>query len=31
MRELKIRDVLTADAHFTQVNLGFRRLPSGVN
>ena len=27
MRELGIRDVLTGDAHFTQVHLGFRRLP----
>ena len=27
MRELGLRDVLTADAHFTQVHLGFRRLP----
>ncbi|HEY7339122.1 MAG TPA: PIN domain-containing protein [Bryobacteraceae bacterium] len=27
MRELKIRDVLSADAHFTQMNLGFHRLP----
>lgn len=27
MKELKIRDVLTADAHFAQVRLGFRRLP----
>lgn len=27
MRELGIRNVLTADSHFTQVQLGFRRLP----
>ena len=27
MRELGIRQVLTADAHFTQVHLGFQRLP----
>lgn len=27
MKELGIRDVLTADAHFTQVHLGFRRVP----
>ena len=27
MKELGIRNVLTADAHFTQVHLGFRRLP----
>jgi len=27
MKELGVRDVLTADAHFTQVHLGFRRLP----
>ena len=28
MKELGIRDVLTGDAHFTQVQLGFRRLPA---
>jgi uncharacterized protein len=27
MKELGIREVLTADAHFTQVHLGFRRVP----
>jgi predicted nucleic acid-binding protein len=27
MRALGIRDVLTGDAHFEQVGLGFRRLP----
>jgi predicted nucleic acid-binding protein len=27
MRELGIRDVLTADAHFRQVNFGFRLAP----
>ena len=27
MRELGLRDVLTADAHFAQAHLGFRRLP----
>ena len=27
MKELGIRDVLTADAHFAQVHLGFRRVP----
>ena len=27
MKELRIRDVLTGDAHFAQVRLGFRRLP----
>ena len=27
MQELGIRDVLTADSHFTQVQLGFRRIP----
>jgi predicted nucleic acid-binding protein len=27
MQELGIRDVLTADTHFTQVQLGFRRVP----
>ncbi len=27
MQELGIREALTADAHFTQVQLGFRRLP----
>ena len=27
MRELKLRDALTADAHFAQVQLGFRTLP----
>jgi len=27
MKELGIRDVLTADTHFTQVHLGFRRVP----
>jgi predicted nucleic acid-binding protein len=27
MKELGIGDVLTADAHFAQVHLGFRRLP----
>jgi predicted nucleic acid-binding protein len=30
MRELGVRDVLTADVHFAQVQLGFRRVPSGV-
>jgi predicted nucleic acid-binding protein len=27
MRELGLKDVLTADAHFAQVQLGFRRVP----
>ena len=27
MKELGIREVLTADAHFTHVHLGFRRVP----
>jgi len=27
MRELGIRQVLTADAHFTQVGLGFHQVP----
>jgi hypothetical protein len=27
MMELKLTDILTGDAHFTQVGLGFRRLP----
>ncbi len=27
MRELGIRDALTGDAHFEQVQLGFRRVP----
>jgi predicted nucleic acid-binding protein len=27
MRELSIRDVFTGDAHFTQVNMGFRLYP----
>jgi predicted nucleic acid-binding protein len=27
MGELRIRDVLTADAHFAQVHMGFRRAP----
>jgi len=27
MRELGIRDVLTADAHFNQAGFGFRTLP----
>ena len=27
MQELGIRHVLTADAHFTQVHLGFQKLP----
>ena len=27
MKELEISDVLTADNHFVQVGLGFRRLP----
>lgn len=27
MKELGIHDVLTGDAHFTQVHLGFRRVP----
>jgi len=27
MQELRISDVLTADAHFSQVGLGFRRYP----
>jgi predicted nucleic acid-binding protein len=30
MQELKIRHVLTADAHFSQVQLGFRRVPQPV-
>jgi len=28
MRELGIKDVLTADAHFAQVHLEFRRVPA---
>jgi len=28
MRELEIRDVLTADVHFAQVRLGFHRVPA---
>ena len=28
MKELDIENVLTADAHFMQVGLGFRRLPA---
>lgn len=27
MAELKISEVLTADAHFSEVGMGFRRLP----
>jgi predicted nucleic acid-binding protein len=27
MTELKVTDILTADAHFQQVGLGFRTLP----
>lgn len=27
MRELRVREVITGDAHFQQVGLGFRRLP----
>ena len=27
MKELEVRDALTADAHFRQVGLGFRTLP----
>jgi hypothetical protein len=30
MRELGIHHVLTADAHFQQVGLGFHRLPSVI-
>jgi predicted nucleic acid-binding protein len=29
MRELRLRSVLTADAHFEQVGMGFTRLPRG--
>ena len=29
MRELGITDILTADRHFAQVNLGFRLVPEG--
>ncbi len=28
MTELKLSDILTADAHFVHVNLGFRTLPN---
>ena len=28
MKELGIRQILTQDAHFMQVNLGFERVPS---
>jgi uncharacterized protein len=28
MRELQTTEILTADAHFQQVGMGFRRLPS---
>lgn len=28
MKELGVRDALTADEHFVQVQLGFRRIPS---
>jgi predicted nucleic acid-binding protein len=27
MKELRIKDVLTEDAHFTQVGMGFRKVP----
>jgi len=27
MKELGVRDVLTADLHFKQVHLGFRLVP----
>ena len=27
MKELRIKDVLTEDDHFTQVGMGFRKLP----
>ena len=27
MKELRIKDVLTEDDHFTQVGMGFRRMP----
>jgi len=28
MRDLQLEEILTADAHFQQVGLGFRRLPA---
>jgi uncharacterized protein len=29
MQELKLTDILTADAHFLQVGMGFRQVPTG--
>jgi hypothetical protein len=30
MSELQISEILTADAHFAHVGMGFRRLPAGI-
>jgi uncharacterized protein len=30
MSELQISEILTADAHFSHVGMGFRRLPGGT-